>query len=706
MGVDFRTGGNEGLPVFAVDDGYISRMVTNYAGYGKALYLTTNDKQVAVYAHLSDFTPSLEKILKIHQAKNESYFVNQYFTQEMIPVKKGELIGYSGNTGSSFGPHLHFEFRNENEQPLNPLVYGFAMSDRVSPHLNELALIPLESGARVQSSPLSQTFPLFRDRAGYFHFPDTLHCSGKIGFAVQTEDKIQNSSRSYQIRKLTLIIDDKTAFSTEYDLLDFSESRSALTALDYRLNRLNLGDFHRLFRMDHHPITTIYPTDEPGLVSFSPGYHKIEIQAEDAAGNVSKAGGTIFSYPPLTIQTELVEENKETKTFLITPVRSSIPIQSIVCYSFTAFGYADKQLKPLQMDKQGKGIKAAFKKIDIDRKNLQFIGTNKMGAISKPIHWFSPETAGGILDVKTDLDISHTDAGVFLQVELEKPLSVSMEIRLQKGDSFTTIRMERVHPAAYLSGLLPPAVFKDVTQIQTILRNGIERTIAHHTTPKLCTPQKTVSVLSVDKNCSIRAPKETLYDPTLVWIDHIKNGSNIKQGTQCSEVYQLQPFEIPLKTPMKVGIRYEDEFALEKGLAIYMYNAKKEKWKYLPSKNSPSKRIITAEIKELNAVTILQDKAPPVVEKTFPTQNIHYDYQDVEIIRVYVDDDLSGIAPNEESIALMIDGHKVYPAYQPIKKEISYRLTEPFKAGKHTLNIFVQDKAGNSTKKTIQFSIK
>ena len=112
MGIDIKTLGETGWPVYAIDDGHISRMVANFNGYGKALYLTLNDSHTAVYAHLEEFTFQLETILLTLQSKNNSYMVNEYFNAEKFPVKKGDIIGYTGNTGASFGPHLHFELRN------------------------------------------------------------------------------------------------------------------------------------------------------------------------------------------------------------------------------------------------------------------------------------------------------------------------------------------------------------------------------------------------------------------------------------------------------------------------------------------------------------------------------------------------------------------------------------------------------------------
>ena len=107
-----KTKGTVGHPIYAISDGHISRIVSNFAGFGKALYLKLDDGNTAVYAHLNKFTPLLERRLKRQQKKSGSYFTNIYPKPNEFIFKKGDIIAYSGNTGFSFGPHLHFELRN------------------------------------------------------------------------------------------------------------------------------------------------------------------------------------------------------------------------------------------------------------------------------------------------------------------------------------------------------------------------------------------------------------------------------------------------------------------------------------------------------------------------------------------------------------------------------------------------------------------
>ena len=120
MGVDIKTNGKIGMEVLAVEDGYISRIRSNYEGYGKALYQRTNSGHEVVYGHLESFTPTMEKVWRLQQAKRRSYVVDTQFASREFQVKKGDLLGYSGNTGNSFAPHIHFEYRDSKSVPLNP----------------------------------------------------------------------------------------------------------------------------------------------------------------------------------------------------------------------------------------------------------------------------------------------------------------------------------------------------------------------------------------------------------------------------------------------------------------------------------------------------------------------------------------------------------------------------------------------------------
>ena len=174
MGLDIRTNGTIGHKVYAVEKGFISRIVTNYSGYGKAIYQKTMSGKTIVYAHLDKFNPVMERVVKLQQSKNKKYSITTNFSSKEFRIKKGEVIGYTGETGYAFGPNLHFEVRDNTDAALDPLNNGYLISDKVTPVMNKIALVPLSRGALINSSPLIQTIPLFRNKNGVYLFADTV----------------------------------------------------------------------------------------------------------------------------------------------------------------------------------------------------------------------------------------------------------------------------------------------------------------------------------------------------------------------------------------------------------------------------------------------------------------------------------------------------------------------------------------------------
>ena len=144
-GIDVRTYGKIGNQLYAVGNGYISRIKVSPDGYGKTLYLKLDDGNTAVYAHIDEFHASIKqkvKSIRIHENKN---FIDSYLKKNELRFHKGEIIGYAGDTGSISGPHLHFEIRDQNNKPLNPLKNIYAIEDTLRPIAKSIAFIPLDN---------------------------------------------------------------------------------------------------------------------------------------------------------------------------------------------------------------------------------------------------------------------------------------------------------------------------------------------------------------------------------------------------------------------------------------------------------------------------------------------------------------------------------------------------------------------------------
>ena len=157
-GLDIRTQGRQGLKVKSVQSGYINRIRVSTGGYGKALYIQHFDGTTSVYAHLKKFAPKIEAYLKEKQYKKESFTIQLFPKEKELKVDLCELIGYSGNTGGSSGPHLHFEIRDSRDQsPINPMQFPLKIDDTQRPQIQNFYLY---SGKDTFLS--KQEYPLIR----------------------------------------------------------------------------------------------------------------------------------------------------------------------------------------------------------------------------------------------------------------------------------------------------------------------------------------------------------------------------------------------------------------------------------------------------------------------------------------------------------------------------------------------------------------
>ena len=151
-GLDLKTQQREGLKVFAAAQGYVSRIRVSHYGFGKALYITHPNGYTTVYAHLKKFNPAIESYLKKAQYKKESFEIQLFPSKDALTVTQGEIVAFSGSTGGFIGPHLHYEIRDGNSKPINPLLFGIKVKDTKEPRINTLMVYPIDSTSHVNQS--------------------------------------------------------------------------------------------------------------------------------------------------------------------------------------------------------------------------------------------------------------------------------------------------------------------------------------------------------------------------------------------------------------------------------------------------------------------------------------------------------------------------------------------------------------------------
>lgn len=220
-GVDFRTGGREGHPVLCVNDGYAVRVNVSHAGYGQALYIEHADGRTTVYGHLQSYNRRVEDIIREIQYRKESFAVDEDIRDQKIFFRQGDTIAYSGNTGSSGGPHLHFEIRDtRSERLINPLHY-YKIKDVIPPKIKGLYLHAISEEGNIT---MLRECPVKTVNGTHVSFGKVVVPAGQVGISIFAEDYMNNSGNKLGIYEMRVLAGGDTIFSMRVDTLAFDQS--------------------------------------------------------------------------------------------------------------------------------------------------------------------------------------------------------------------------------------------------------------------------------------------------------------------------------------------------------------------------------------------------------------------------------------------------------------------------------------------------
>ena len=264
-GLDIKTQQREGLKVYACADGFVSRIKISHGGYGKALYITHPNGYTTVYAHLQKFAPKIEAYIKEHQYGQESYEIEVFPGAVELLVKQGDVVAYSGNSGGSEGPHLHFEIRDNEERPINPMLFGIDIKDTTKPIIKEVYAYPISDDAHINQTNEMCKLRLIPQQNGDYTV-ENITAFGTIGFGIVSTDRQDLAANNNGLYDIESFFNGQPNFEIEFSRFSFAETSHLNRYIDYGVYKTKKQRIQKLFVEKNNPLSLYKNLDNNGFL--------------------------------------------------------------------------------------------------------------------------------------------------------------------------------------------------------------------------------------------------------------------------------------------------------------------------------------------------------------------------------------------------------------------------------------------------------
>jgi len=710
-GIDISTGGRTGLPVRAAAAGHISRVRVSPFGYGKALYIKHLDGTCAVYAHLREFTPEINALVKSKQQAEGQYEVEIYPHRNAYRVAQGDVIGFSGRSGCE-APHLHFELRDRFNRPINPLAHGLSVPDRTAPRFMALCLYPVGPRSTVNGQPHPQVVDLQPvGRQNVCRASNRIRVDGAFSVSAYVQDEQHSGSYPLGPYRLETFLDESPLFTTTMERFSYERTHDVEVAFDHRLVRLGIGKFVRQF-----PVAGIQlevhdaQPGRDGLIDVSDwdkfknrGCHIVRFVTHDASGNRSEATLELFQDDEPVVKStagivqgdvvhlEAAAEDPdgtvtsvhfkvwEEGTGVIANARSTVVEQGMFVASirlphFT--GSSDLVVEAVAEDDDGVMSGPTFTLVHLGKDN-----SVDAPSLTLDGKWYDNRL---LLNLESDRFLKSAPVltavwGDSLPVPLDSTLQTPSTAACWYTPEFETHGTLHISARAYdLRGRIAETTWS--TDVHAIRR----------------TTGGTVRYGSV---LWVAFPRRGAYRPMLVRVEPTENTGQADIPF-ITEAYRLEPADEPLDEKATITFSLEKEPSTRRA-GIYALNSKGE-WGYLATQVDEKAKLVTASIRKLGTYAVLRDTIAPRVWAVRP-RNGSTVRRSKPTIRAHVDDTGSGI--DYKTIEVHLDDDLIICEYDPFEKTISYRPDTSLAKGKHILSISLSDYAGNTSLATSTFAV-
>jgi len=633
-GIDIKTWGRTGYNIYAIRDGYISRIRVSPYGYGRALYLTLDTGETVVYGHLEGFNKEIEDYVWTEQLKRGKYGIQLFLNSDKFKYKQGDYLGKTGQTGVGY-PHLHFEMRNPSGEPFNPLSKGYIVEDFLEPVITKVSLTPLNAHSTINNDWKPIILRTKYLRKGRYVVDKPISISGLVGFGISAYDVMDNITNKFGTYKNKLYIDDQLVFSSIYKKFSYAENNLAFLDREFRLLQWGLGYFYKLYLDDGNTLPfysdtsylygSVYFSNEPeediqtpsGVAVFTGENHIFKIVVQDFWDNQSEVSGELVVKQPDYINFALDNEYLNYPSFL------------------NFYNYTDSLFYNIKKEFYDNYIRIEFEPIDSIQGDSFF-----------SYHFVNQDIQRLPVIGKDDKLVGCV------------PLSAAMNAPL------------KLFVENYYNGYLSKQI--EVIEFETI-------------------PQKrSKTIMSKDKLCKIEFSSNSLFKPIFLRIsEEIPDSQDTYKFA--SKIYDVEPKDVALNKGALIKLKYENIAFAEK-MGVY-YKSKNGKWVFFGNIHENENQYIAGYVGTFGKHALIIDDEPPEILHLYPANNAHIHTNSPQLKAVFKDT-LSGLQ-GEDNMQLILDGKKVIAEYDPERFFLVYNVRQPLTKGEHILELFLKDKCGN-----------
>lgn len=685
-GIDIGTHDRTGAEVYAARDGYVVSVSVSPYGYGRFLVLRHSDGYYTTYAHLRSFNPTLERLVHDEQMRKGKFSVRLKFEPHQISVRKGELVAYSGESGAG-SAHLHFEIRDENFNPVNPLLCPDIkeIGDTSPPIFRQLAVAPLDTKSFVDYEFSPQLFRARYIKRGVYEIPEVIRCTGIVGFEIDAQDKSAASRYMRGIYKIEFQVDGQTLFQSARNKFPVNDTREIGLDYDWILWRQHRGEFEKLYigqgnTLPFYSSASAYN----GVVSsneISEGSHTFKIFATDFSGNTSELSGTfVLNHPPAVEIRGIVHE----RLHVFIPNLEKVQSVEIGTRKLSAVRWHTEEFAIKDFTVRHDSLLIPVDAVSYDV--VRLTAKNMWGTKSFPSYFFLKRSHGSA-HVWIEKEIG--DTFLKLSVLSDIPFTYPPFAEVQQGGMIAVVPLHAVTETRYDGVYRLSDSYSGTSFIKAYCETGVRRIEAFDSFEiNSITPDHGGTLSSDDGSFVAEFPSGAVYAPMHLQVKKID-----------AVTYAIEPHDQLLCSGYTVTLHYPTDYDGGRNIALYMRD--RGGWSFTHAEHDArSHAFILRNEHSLGTFGLFTDTEAPVIRRWRASR---YNSTNRPLFSFSVRDNFSGIDADE--INIFMNGERIISEYDPEKRIVFFNPFETVPPGHYSVSIEVKDRAGNAVRTTKSLTV-